>query len=177
LLPLSWLCQSCQAWCTAVTAADLSRELPSVSPLVTRCGESGAMRCQFGSFFRIVLCVPDSHFAYFSFIPTSGGAPCSYKWVRIPLTIDISPINHTFWFWHVSLSSHKFCNGPGTEKLHQRRQVCTALHLLDSTKDAAGALRSTSLFSIVCNVCRVKWDLGPYIYGIHLIQVFKAWSG
>ena len=64
--------------------------ISSVSPLVTRCGESGAN----SGVWKIVLCAPDSHFVYFSFIPTSGGAPCSYKWVRIPLTIDISPINY-----------------------------------------------------------------------------------
>ena len=28
-----------------------------------------------------------------------GGAPLSYKWVIIPLTIDITPINHSYWYW------------------------------------------------------------------------------
>ena len=26
-----------------------------------------------------------------------GGAPPSYKWVIIRLTIDVSPINHSYW--------------------------------------------------------------------------------
>ena len=33
-----------------------------------------------------------------------GGAPPSYKWVIIPLTIDITPINHSYWTYLHQLS-------------------------------------------------------------------------
>ena len=35
---------------------------------------------------------------------SQGGAPPSYKWVIIPLTIDISPINHSYWTYLHQLS-------------------------------------------------------------------------
>jgi hypothetical protein len=34
---------------------------------------------------------------WLSYHDLQGGAPPSYKWVIIPLTIDISPINHSHW--------------------------------------------------------------------------------
>jgi len=40
----------------------------------------------------------------YSFFGVQGGAPPSYKWVIIPVTIDISPINHSYWTYLHQLS-------------------------------------------------------------------------
>jgi len=44
--------------------------------------------------------------------PTRWWFPPSYKWVTIPLTIDISPINHSYWTYLHQLSDSELGHKP-----------------------------------------------------------------